>query len=78
VQRSRVSRLLASCEQEIAVIISLQDICWLRMAASKAGTQSIPHAESTRLVNAKLIQTDTKGVCMRITARGALALRRLG
>jgi hypothetical protein len=59
--------------------ITLQDIRWLRLAASKAGTESIPADAAVRLVSAKLVspQADDRP-CLRITARGEIALRRLG
>ena len=59
------------------MVITLQDICWLRLAARKTGTDSIPSADARRLVAAQLIAS-TDGVCMKITSRGELALRRLG
>lgn len=60
------------------MVITLQDIGWLRLAAHKAGTQSIPSAAATKLVNAQLIRLDAIRGCMKITKRGELALVRLG
>ena len=58
--------------------ITLQDICFLRMAAAKAGTTSIPADAATRLVHARLISGEADSPRMKITTRGELALRRLG
>jgi hypothetical protein len=60
------------------MVITLQDIGWLRLAAHKAGTQSIPSAAAAKLIDAKLIRVDATRACMRITRRGELALLRLG
>jgi hypothetical protein len=60
------------------MLITLQDICWLRLAAQKAGTMSIPGAAAAKLVAARLIEADSRHGCMKITKRGQLALVRLG
>ena len=61
------------------MVITLQDICWLRQASRKRGAQSIPAAVITRLVDAHLIEADSRQACtMRTTKRGELALARLG
>ena len=60
------------------MVITVQDIGWLRLASHKAGTQSIPSAAATKLVTAQLIVLDANRGCMRITKRGELALLRLG
>ena len=64
--------------KERNMLITLQDICWLRLAARKTGTVSIPSAAAARLVGAQLIRADSNQGCMRITKRGELALVRLG
>jgi hypothetical protein len=60
------------------MVITLQDVCWLRQAALKRGTQAIPADIANKLVNAQLIRLDSGAECMRITKRGELALARLG
>lgn len=57
--------------------ITLQDVCWLREAALKRGTQAIPAAIASKLIGAQLIARDGLDV-MRITKRGQIALTRLG
>lgn len=60
------------------MVITMQDICWLRLAARKTGTDSIPTEAAAKLVRAQLIKAEANGACMKITTRGELALRRLG
>jgi len=60
------------------MVMTLQDIVWLRLAARKVGTDAIPHREATKLVSAGLIEPDANRCGMRITKRGELALVRLG
>lgn len=57
--------------------VTLQDVCWLREAALKRGTQAIPAAIARKLIASHLITRDALDV-MRITARGQIALTRLG
>jgi len=60
------------------MIITIQDIGWLRLAARKIGTDAIPTAVAAKLISARLIEADSKQRCMHITKRGELALLRLG
>ena len=60
------------------MIITIQDIGWLRLAARKMGTDAIPTAVAAKLISARLIEADSNQRCMRITKRGELALLRLG
>lgn len=59
------------------MVISLEDICWLRQASRKRGVDLVPAPIAARLVGAHLIQADSKQ-CMRLTKRGEIALARLG
>jgi hypothetical protein len=59
------------------MIVTLQDIVWLRLAARKLGTDVIPRSDAAKLLGAGLIQADSHDNCMRITKRGELALVRL-
>ena len=59
------------------MVMTLQDIVWLRLAARKDGTDAIPRADATKLVSAGLIEAHSKERWMRITKRGELALVRL-
>lgn len=58
--------------------ITLADIYFLRQAAKKKGADAIPDAVASRLRGAGLIERDARSPCMRITARGTIALTRLG
>ena len=60
------------------MVITLQDVCWLRQAAMKRGAREVPTVIANKLVNARLIQPDPGQECMRITKRGEIALARLG
>jgi hypothetical protein len=60
------------------MVMTLQDIVWLRLAARKIGTDAIPRVDVARLVSAGLIEPDSNHSAMRITKRGELALVRLG
>jgi|SwirhisoilCB3_FD_contig_31_15050784_length_457_multi_4_in_0_out_0_1 hypothetical protein len=60
------------------MVITIQDIGWLRLAAREIGTDAIPSMIATKLKNAQLIQPDKHQRCMKITKRGQLALARLG
>ena len=59
------------------MVMTLQDIVWLRLAARNVGTDAIPRADAAKLVRAGLIEAHAKDRCMRITKRGELALVRL-
>jgi hypothetical protein len=60
------------------MVITIQDIGWLRLAARKIGTDAIPSAIAAKLISAQLIKADSDQRSMRITKRGELALVRLG
>jgi hypothetical protein len=60
------------------MVITVQDIGWLRLAARKSGTEAIPSETAAKLLGAQLIEADESRHCMRITKRGELALLRLG
>ena len=60
------------------MVITIQDIGWLRLAARATGTDAMPTAIAAKLKSARLIEADSKHRCMRITKRGQLALTRLG
>lgn len=60
------------------MVITIQDIGWLRLAARAVGTDAIPSMIATKLKNAQLIEADKNQGFMRITKRGQLALTRLG
>lgn len=59
------------------MVITLEDVCWLRRAALKRGAQSVPTAIASKLIKSQLIREDSNA-CMRITKRGEIALARLG
>ena len=60
------------------MVITLQDIGWLRLVARKTGTEAIPTEIAAKLIGAGLIQAHPGARCVRITKRGELALVRLG
>jgi len=60
------------------MVITIQDIGWLRLAARNTGTDAIPALIATKLFRAGLIASDGSRACMKITKRGQLALLRLG
>ena len=60
------------------MVITIQDIGWLRQAARSIGTDAIPTDIAAKLKSAQLIEPDSKQRCMKITKRGQLALARLG
>src|SRR5690349_16106816 len=51
------------------MVVTLQDIVWLRLAARKIGTDSIPRADAAKLISAGLIEAHSENRCMRITKR---------
>jgi hypothetical protein len=59
------------------MVVTLQDIVWLRLAARKLGTDAIPSADAAKLINAGFIERNSDDRCVRITKRGELALVRL-
>ena len=60
------------------MVITVQDIGWLRRAAHKLGTEAIPSITAAKLIGAQLIKPHGSKGCMKITKRGELALARLG
>ena len=64
--------------EDKTMVITLQDVCWLRQAALKRGTQAIPTDIANKLIKSQLIRLDSGHDCMRITKRGEIALARLG
>ena len=60
------------------MVISLQDIGWLRLAARKVASDSIPTSIAARLLRAGLIEVDLRKGSLNVTKRGELALLRLG
>ena len=60
------------------MVISMEDVCWLREAALKRGTHTMPAAIARKLIGAQLVRADADQVCMRLTKRGEIALARLG
>jgi hypothetical protein len=60
------------------MVISVEDIGWLRRAAQKIGCDAIPNAIAVRLLRARLIEVDLRTRALTITKRGQLALVRLG
>ena len=76
--RARPAARAAERTEDSNMTITLQDVCWLRQAALKRGTQAIPTDIAKKLVNAQLIRMDEGHSCMRITKRGEIALARLG
>jgi hypothetical protein len=56
--------------------LTLLDIPWLRLAARRTGALNVPREIADNLVRCGLVDRHTD--CLRITARGQLALTRLG
>jgi hypothetical protein len=57
--------------------LTLLDIPWLRLSARPAGAVDMPQTIASRLLAGGLVQR-AKPDCLKITARGQLALTRLG
>jgi hypothetical protein len=57
--------------------LSVFDIGWLRSASKVAGVTGVPKEIATRLLAGAYVQSDAKH-CLTITAKGQIALRRLG
>jgi len=57
--------------------LTLVDISWLRSAAAKAGALNVPQSIAARLVAGSLVVREGTPECLKITARGQLALTRL-
>lgn len=60
------------------MVISIEDIGWLRRAAHSTASDAIPGTVAARLLRARLIEVDLRKRLLRITKRGELALLRLG
>ena len=58
--------------------LTIHDIAYLRQASHKAGALSVPAAIAKRLLSGGLVSHDARKDCLMITARGRLALTRLG
>ena len=58
--------------------LTLHDIAYLRQASHKAGALSVPAVVASRLLGGGLVSRDERSGCLMITARGRLALTRLG
>lgn len=60
------------------MVIRVEDIRWLRLAARKCGSDAIPSATAAKLIDAQLIRPERLKRCLKITKRGEIALVRLG
>jgi hypothetical protein len=58
--------------------LGLADIPWLRLSARRAGALNVPPAIAAKLLAGGLVERDLTRDCLTITARGQLALARLG
>jgi hypothetical protein len=60
------------------MVISVDDIGWLRLAVRTIASDAIPSRIAARLLRARLIEVDLRKRALKITKRGELALLRLG
>ena len=58
--------------------LTVIDIGWLRRASHKAGVVEVPVSVASRLLTGGLVQSNGTPECLMITAKGRLALERLG
>ena len=58
--------------------LMIADIPWLRLASSKAGAADVPLTVARKLLKGGLVERDAARACLTITARGKMALTRLG
>jgi hypothetical protein len=58
--------------------LTLHDIPWLRQCSRKDGAVEVPSGVAAKLLAGGLVERDATGACLTITARGKLALTRLG
>ena len=58
--------------------LTIHDIAYLRQSSHKAGALAVPAGIAKRLIAGGLVAHDARKDCLMITARGRLALTRLG
>ena len=58
--------------------LTIADIPWLRLAARKSGVVDMPNGTAAKLVKGGFVRLHGAAGCLMITARGELALARLG
>jgi hypothetical protein len=57
--------------------LTLIDIPWLRLAARRSGALDMPQVVAAKLLAGGLVERDITHDCLKITARGQIALDRL-
>ncbi len=63
---------------KMSAALTLHDIPWLRLCSRKDGSVAVPSGVASKLLAGGLVERDATRECLTITARGKLALTRLG